>query len=117
MDCAAGAQYLPLTSALSTAPSDVPVYEFSCETCGAFEALRTIEEASEPMLCPTCGSSARRLYSAPGVTRTSATVAQAHARNERSAHEPEVVQRPPPEAPAPAPSPRRGHGRPWQLGH
>jgi len=95
----------------------VPVYEFSCEACGPFETLRPSEEAGEPMRCPTCGSSARRVYSAPGLTRTPAAVAAAHFRNERSVHEPEVVRRSAPEEPSPAPKPRHGHGRPWQIGH
>lgn len=95
----------------------MPVYEFVCENCGPFEVLRPLEEAGEPSRCPVCGALASRVFSAPLLTRTPASVAAAHARNERSAHEPEIVKRPRSETP-PAPArPPRGHGRPWQIGH
>lgn len=92
----------------------MPTYEFLCEVCGPFEQRRNIQEASDPMACPTCLVTAQRIYSTAGFILTSGTLRR---RIEQSA-EPKVVTRPRPEAP---PSPPRLHqgmqSRPWQLGH
>jgi hypothetical protein len=32
----------------------MPTYEFLCATCGLFEQRRSLHEAGDPMLCPTC---------------------------------------------------------------
>jgi len=40
----------------------VPIYEYYCENCDkAFEALRPMREASEPVPCPTCARDAGRV--------------------------------------------------------
>jgi len=39
-----------------------PVYEFSCKTCGRFEAARKYEEIKE-VRCPACRGEVRRVYS------------------------------------------------------
>jgi putative FmdB family regulatory protein len=70
----------------------MPLYGFHCDRCGPFEEWRPLSEASSPSRCPTCGGPGRRLYSAPGLVRTPAAVRQARNLEERSAHEPEVVQ-------------------------
>lgn len=94
----------------------MPVYEFFCEICGPFEQWRDHRQASEPLLCPTCNTTARRVFSPPGLYRTSETTRMLLNRAERGA-EPRVEQRPPP-AEEPQPSkPRRGHGRPWAIEH
>lgn len=90
----------------------MPRYEFLCCSCGSFEERRPFEEANAPAVCPICGASARRVYSAPGVISTSREQKKARHLNERGA-EPELIRRGPPESPKPV----RGRGRPWQLGH
>jgi len=80
----------------------MPTYEFLCEVCGPFEQRRNIQEASDPMACPTCLVTAQRIYSTAGFILTSGTLRR---RIEQSA-EPNVVTRPKPEEP---PSPPRLH--------
>lgn len=44
----------------------MPVYEYSCSTCGPFEATRPIAEFDRPVPCPGCGTNApRELLSVP----------------------------------------------------
>jgi putative FmdB family regulatory protein len=93
----------------------VPLYEFACGRCGPFELWRALADAAAPAACPACGSSGRRVYSAPGIVRTPAAMRLALGREERSAHEPEVVG-----APAGPPMPgahRHGPAPPWAMGH
>jgi len=69
----------------------VPVYAFSCEHCGGFDAWRPVAEAGAALACPSCGTSARRCFTPPGVARMSAPLRAARDREARSAHEPAVV--------------------------
>ncbi len=72
----------------------MPVYDFICEDCGPFEQRRSFAEASDPMMCPSCGEEARRIYSMPATRRMPAALSSAMNRAEKSAHEPDVVRRP-----------------------
>jgi len=45
----------------------MPNYEYACPSCGAFEIWRGHQECEVPLRCPTCGSAARRLFSAPAI--------------------------------------------------
>lgn len=47
----------------------MPLYEYRCAQCGAFEHRRDTEHANAPLLCPACSAPARRIYTAPH-TRT-----------------------------------------------
>lgn len=88
----------------------MPLYEFRCETCGIFEQRRSLEEASNPMLCSTCQAVAKLIISAPGIIMTPYTL---RSRVERSA-EPRVVKR------SQEPTTHKHHhhqGRPWMIGH
>ena len=91
----------------------MPIYAFRCEACGAFDVLRPMVEASAPARCPSCGDEARRVFSPPGLTLLARPVRRALEREEKSAHEPDVVGerrgRPMPHRHAPAP--------PWVLAH
>lgn len=105
----------------------MPIYEFSCENCGPFEQRRGFSQASEPIDCPTCQTPATRLYSAPGLYKTSQTERIARYRNEKSAHEPRVEQRvinhnEEPSSPKKQqhhhhPMKRHEPHRPWMIGH
>jgi putative FmdB family regulatory protein len=68
------------------------LYGFECEMCGPFEEWRPHTESSSPSRCPVCQGSGRRLYTPPGLVRTPAHVRQARNLEEKSAHDPEVVQ-------------------------
>ncbi|MBN3767859.1 FmdB family zinc ribbon protein [Burkholderia sp. Ac-20365] len=39
----------------------MPVYDYECAECGAFEAVRRIADRDEPAGCPRCGTSAERV--------------------------------------------------------
>lgn len=97
----------------------MPIYEFLCDTCGPFESWRSFDEATNPMLCPTCETVAKRLYSIPGLVKTPPALAKALHRAEKSAYEPEVIKReyPVPEEGKPSQVVYQSHGRPWQVGH
>lgn len=66
----------------------MPMYDYHCEACGDFSALRPLSEYREPMRCPDCGTVATRVISAPNLAVMSAANRTAWERNERSAHEP-----------------------------
>lgn len=95
----------------------MPLYEFVCENCGPFEERRPYSASSSPARCPRCQSPARRSFTPPYLYRTSRPYRQARALEEKSAHEPEVVVRQPPE-----PEEATGHQKPiisrhpWAVG-
>jgi putative FmdB family regulatory protein len=91
------------------------LYEFICETCGPYEVQRPISDASEPAPCPSCRHSGRRVFSPPGIVRTPAGMRRARDREEKSAHEPDVVARP--EGRPLPPLHHHQHGPPWTAGH
>jgi putative FmdB family regulatory protein len=67
----------------------MPLYDYACERCGCFTALRPMAAYREPCTCPTCGVEAPRiLVTAPAFLGMDAATRQVHAVNERSVHEP-----------------------------
>jgi len=66
----------------------MPAYEYRCDTCGDFVALRSIADRNTPCACPGCGADATRMMSMPALATLSATTRSAHATNERARHEP-----------------------------
>jgi putative FmdB family regulatory protein len=67
----------------------MPVYEYWCESCGDFTALRPMRQFAEPHPCPGCGEPApRAVLSAPRLSTMAGNQRQAHATNERASHEP-----------------------------
>ena len=88
----------------------MPLYEFRCDACGVFEDWRILSESSVPAPCPSCGTSARRIFSAPRL-QLSGTL-----RFKTENPEPQLVKREigPPDRPQ-----ARSHqgGRPWMIGH
>jgi len=71
----------------------MPVYEYECNTCGVFTALRKMSESSEPAFCQECGAESTRIMSAPRLAVLGKALRSAHERNEKSAHEPNVGRR------------------------
>lgn len=103
----------------------MPLYDYHCARCGDFRAWRGMSEAGDPLDCPTCDAVASRAVVAPNLALMNAHNRIAHQRNEKSAHEPQVVsggrRRPGDHA-------HHGHGhghqhqhgvgsRPWMIGH
>lgn len=68
----------------------MPVYDFTCEQCGDFRELRTIDERNEPAACPACSQVAQRLILAPNLGLMNPLQRKAATINERSRHEPRV---------------------------
>jgi putative FmdB family regulatory protein len=94
----------------------MPLYEYECADHGVFEEAKSISRSTEDADCPTCYRSAPRIVSITALGRMDRTQVRAMERNERSRHEPQVVQR---EAkPATRPTLQAAHGGyPWAIGH
>ena len=69
----------------------MPTYDYLCRSCGPFEARRPMSESQAAMACLDCGSPSLRLPSAPLLNLMSSNNRYAETRNEKSAHEPDVV--------------------------
>ena len=100
----------------------MPLYDYHCENCGPFRHFRPISERSSPLECDECGAEAERILTATQLNVMSSNNRIAETRNEKSAHEPGVVNvMKPAHEPGPrAPKPQHGHAhahRPWMLGH
>lgn len=66
----------------------MPIYEYRCDNHGDFSHQAEIAKRNDDCFCPTCGSIAERIISAPSLALMSDTNRKAWARNEKSAHEP-----------------------------
>jgi putative FmdB family regulatory protein len=71
----------------------MPLYDYRCQTCGPFREWRRMQQYEQSVPCPLCSLPAPRLPTSPMVPVLSANERIAHARNEKSAHEPAVVRR------------------------
>jgi putative FmdB family regulatory protein len=69
------------------------LYIYNCKSCGEFQDWQAMTACDQPAACPRCGRRSRRVVSAPTILGMDANLRKAHARNERSAHEPRVVRR------------------------
>lgn len=45
----------------------MPFYDYACDACGPFTAMRPMSAFSAPTECPSCGAMASRQMSAPQV--------------------------------------------------
>lgn len=70
----------------------MPVYDYECSRCGSFAMRRPMAEFRLPATCPRCGEAAPRLVGAPLLNLMAPNLRIAEARNEKSAHQPDVVQ-------------------------
>ncbi|MBN3268663.1 hypothetical protein CUR95_15805 [Bordetella bronchiseptica] len=86
----------------------MPLYDYACPQCGPFRAWRALREVGGPLACPQCGERAPKAVTAPFLADMNPAVRQAHARNEKSAHEPTVASRP---------APGHDHGHDHGHGH
>lgn len=71
-------------------------YAYRCPECGSVDMTFPLGQAPEQTACPRCGAWTRRRWTAPGLARLPRGIREAHAREERSRDEPEVVSRPGP---------------------
>ena len=48
----------------------MPIYDYACDACGTFTAMRPMSQFRDPCACPECGTGAPRTFlSAPALTR------------------------------------------------
>ena len=71
----------------------MPLYDYCCADCGPFRAFRPMRESSLPSACPVCGSPAQKMITAPFLADMNPYDRIAWQRNEKSAHEPQVMSR------------------------
>ena len=71
----------------------MPLYEYECETCGVFTALRGMSDSGQPAPCEEYGCYSPRILSVPRLAVMDKARRNAHERNERSAHEPKAARR------------------------
>ncbi len=71
----------------------MPLYEYTCPDCGPFTAWGRMATADAPVACPACGAVAPRAIACPALGMERGRY-EAHARNERAAHEPDLRTRP-----------------------
>jgi len=95
----------------------MPIYAFECAACGPFDVVRRVGDAADPVACPGCARAARRVYTPPGLALMPRPLRRAREREEKSAHEPDVVTHK-----QGRPLPHRhdhghGHPMPWVISH
>jgi putative FmdB family regulatory protein len=104
----------------------MPLYDYSCEECGPFREWQSMGLSSEPVNCPSCGQSSRRVIAAPYLADMKPNTRIAHQRNEKSADEPRVVRKASHDHSAGGHVHPHRHGagghshgpsRPWMIGH
>ncbi|MFI9601619.1 FmdB family zinc ribbon protein [Streptomyces sp. NPDC004069] len=71
-------------------------YEYLCSHCGPFDVKLTIGTAPTTYGCPVCTTTARRVYSAPGLSSASSASVALHEREEQAREAPAVVSEVPP---------------------
>jgi len=86
----------------------MPLYEFRCDGCGAFDQWRSLAESSDPARCPDCDQVARRIFSPPMLLSGSL-------RLKRESPEPQLLKRD--REPAPPRAKSCNDGRPWMISH
>lgn len=92
----------------------MPIYEYRCNDCGEFEAMRSLSDYNTPIDCPECGIEAPKIFSPPNINLNSGSLS-AIARGNSS--EPRLVKREAKEPTKPKyQSPRQG-SRPWMVSH
>ncbi len=73
----------------------MPTYAFTCSGCGDLDQFFRIAEVPRAVPCPHCGSQAVRRFTAPAIGHEPNISTRLVEATRRSAHEPEVVARPP----------------------
>ena len=72
------------------------IYEYRCDSDGAFEVTGPLGAPPRTAACPACSVEARRVFSAPMLSRAPRALVAAIDHAEKSRHEPEVVTSLPP---------------------
>ncbi len=91
----------------------MPIYEFRCNDCGEFEALRRLAEHDAPIDCPKCGNSAYKIFSVPNVNLNSGSLSSIG----RNTSEPRLVKQEAKEPAKPRYQSAASGSRPWMVSH
>ncbi|MFI0479013.1 zinc ribbon domain-containing protein [Actinomadura sp. 9N215] len=78
-------------------------YQYRCARCGPFDLALPMGGAGPERRCTECDGTARRVFTAPSLTRPGAPITRALDAQEASRHEPRVVRTPAPERRGPKP--------------
>ena len=100
----------------------MPLYPYTCNSCGDFQEWQSMTACDQSIACPRCGAVSRRAVTAPTILGMDERLRRAHMRNEKSAHEPRVVRRDNQKQHAHAGADSHGphlhrSSRPWMIGH
>ena len=69
----------------------MPTYDYSCQDCGGFDAIRSMSQRDEAVACPLCASASPRVFAhAPQLALKDSGTRTALATNERARHEPKT---------------------------
>ncbi len=90
----------------------MPLYEYRCESCGEFEAWRSMSEYNAPMNCPECNQVAIKIFSALNINLNSGSLSAIA----KKSSEPRLVKQEPKE-PAKPRYQRSIGDRPWMVSH
>ena len=90
----------------------MPLYEYSCHSCGEFEAWRSLSEYQAPMNCPSCDRLATKIFSAPNVNLNSGSLSAIA----RQSGEPRLIKQEP-KQPAKPRYQNSTSSRPWMVSH
>lgn len=86
-------------------------FEYRCERCGVFVSRFPVGGAPSSTGCLGCGVVASRIFSAPALLSGRSALTRAMDDDRRSAHEPAVVNAPPPRGPRVRASQNHLHAR------
>lgn len=90
----------------------MPLYEYRCDSCGDFEAWRSISEYNAPITCSGCDRIATKIFSVPNINLNSGSLSKITAKT----NEPRLVQTKRREPNKPKYQSSTG-GRPWMFFH
>ena len=68
----------------------MPLYEFECQQCGAFEQFLSLKEYGVKVQCPNCDDNAYRVYTPPNLYKTSPNYRKSRGINEKNQESPRV---------------------------
>lgn len=89
----------------------MPLYEFECDNCGVFEALRPIALRDTAPDCPTCEEKTRRIFSVPHFNLSTGSAFL----KAKQTDEPRLEKRE--KEPSPPRYQSHKRDRPWMVGH
>ena len=91
----------------------MPIYEYRCNPCGEFSAMRSLSEYKAPMHCPECTNLAVKILSVPNINLNSGSFS---AINKANSAEPKLVKEKTIKPTKPKHQQLKNN-RPWMISH